>query len=54
MNVPLDRIGIATSYIHGKNMDDWVEYLMNKVNMVLAQGVLPEQEDLWNMFVRDF
>jgi hypothetical protein len=54
MNVPLDCIGIATSYIRGKNMDDWVEYLMNKVDMVLAQGVLPEQEDLWNMFVRDF
>jgi hypothetical protein len=54
MNVPLDRIGIAASYIRGKNVDDWVEYMMNKVDMALAQGVLPEQEDLWDMFVRDF
>ena len=54
MNVPLDRIGIAASYIRGKNVDDWVEYMMNKVDMALAQGVLPEQEDLWDMFIRDF
>ena len=54
MNVPLDCIGITASYIRGKNVDDWVEYMMNKVNMALAQGVLPEQEDLWDMFVRDF
>ena len=54
MNVPLDHIGIAASYICRKNVDDWVEYLMNKVDMALAQGVLPKQEDLWDMFVRDF
>ena len=54
MNVPLDHIGIAASCIHGKNVDDWVEYMMNKIDMALAQGVLPEQEDLWDMFVRDF
>ena len=54
MNVPLDHIGIAASYIHRKNVDNWVEYMMNKIDMALAQGVLPEQEDLWDMFVRDF
>ena len=37
MSIPLDCIGIATSYICGKNMDDWVEYIMNKVDMALAQ-----------------
>jgi hypothetical protein len=35
-------------------VDDWVEYTLNKVDHALAQGVQPDQEALWNMFLRDF
>jgi hypothetical protein len=52
--VPLDRIGVFFSYIRGKDVDDWVEFKLNKVDTALARGVLPEQEDLWDMVVRDF
>ena len=54
MATPLDRIGIALSYIRGKRVDDWVEYTLNKVDRALAQGVQPQHEALWNMFLRDF
>ena len=29
MNVALDRIRIAISYIHGPNVDNWVEHMLN-------------------------
>ena len=51
---PLDRIGVALSYIRGKRVDDWVEYTLNKVDRTLAQEVQPQHEALWNMFLRDF
>jgi hypothetical protein len=54
MAIPLDRIGVALSHIRGTNVDDWVEYVLNKVDRALARGILPEQEDLWDMVVRDF
>ena len=54
MATPLDRIGVALSYIHGKRVDNWVKYTLNKVDRTLAQGVQPQQEALWNMFLRDF
>ena len=37
-----------------KRVDDWVEYTLNKVDCALAQGVQPQHEPLWNMFLRDF
>jgi hypothetical protein len=52
--VPLDRIGVFFSYIRGKDVDDWVEFELNKVDTALVRGVLLEQEDLWDMVVRDF
>ena len=39
--VPLDHIGVALSYIRGKKVDDWVEYVLNKIDHALAQGVHP-------------
>ena len=36
MKVPLDRIRITASYICSKNVNDWVEYMMNKIVMALA------------------
>ena len=39
--VPLDCIEIALSYIRGKKMDDWVEYMLNKIDRMLAQGIHP-------------
>jgi hypothetical protein len=51
---PLDRIGVALSYICGKRVDNWVEYTLNKVDRALAQGVQLQHEALWNMFLRDF
>ena len=45
---------MALSYIHGKRVDDWVEYTLNKVDRALAQGMQPQHEPLWNMFLRDF
>ena len=35
-------------------MDNWVEYTLNKVDHALNQGVQPQHEALWNMFLRDF
>ena len=29
MNVTLDHIGIAISYICGPNIDNWVEHMLN-------------------------
>ena len=52
--VPLDRIGVALSYIRGKKVDDWVEYVLNKIDCALAQGVHPMHNALWDMFIRDF
>ena len=52
--VPLDHIRVALSYIRGKKVDDWVEYVLNKINHVLAQGVHPTHDALWDMFIRDF
>ena len=52
--VPLDCIGIALSYIKGKKMDDWVVYMLNKIDRMLAQGIHPTYNALWNMFIRDF
>jgi hypothetical protein len=52
--IPLDQIGVFFSYIRGKDVDDWVEFELNKVDTALARGVLLEQEDLWDMVVRDF
>ena len=54
MATPLDRIGVALSYIRGKKVDDWVELTLNKVDCALQQGVLPTHEALWEMFLRDF
>ena len=54
MATPLDRIGVALSYIRGKKVDDWVELTLNKVDRALQQGVLPTHEALWEMFLRDF
>ena len=54
MATPLDRIGVALSYIRGKKVDDWVELTLNKVDRALQQGVLPMHEALWEMFLRDF
>ena len=34
--VPLDCIGVALSYIREKKMDDWVEYILNKIDCMLA------------------
>ena len=31
-----------------------MEYTLNKVDCALAQGVQPQHEALWNMFLRDF
>jgi hypothetical protein len=52
--MPLDHIGIGISYIRGPKVDDWVEYMLNKVERALAQGVQPQHEALWEMFIRDF
>jgi hypothetical protein len=54
LTMPLDRIGIAISYIRGPKVDDWVEYMLNKIKRALAQGVQPQHEALWEMFIRDF
>ena len=52
--MPLDCIGVALLYIRQKRVDDWVEYTLNKVDCTLAQGIQPQHESLWNMFLRDF
>ena len=52
--IPLDCIGVALSYIRGPKVDDWVQYMLNKVECTLRQGVQPEDEALWEMFIRDF
>ena len=49
-----NSISVALSYIRGKRVDNWVEYTLNKVDRALAQGVQPQHEALWNMFLRDF
>jgi hypothetical protein len=52
--MPLDCIGIAISYIRGPKVNDWVEYMLNKIERALAQGVQPHHEALWEMFIWDF
>ena len=52
--IPLNRIGVALSCIHGLKVDNWVEYMLNKVEQALRQGVQPEHEVLWEMFRCDF
>lgn len=52
--IHLDCISVALSYIHGPKVDDWVEYMLNKVERALRQGVQPEHEALWEMFIQDF
>jgi hypothetical protein len=37
LTVPLDCIGIAITYIHGPKVDDWVKYMLNKVERTLNQ-----------------
>ena len=32
MNVALDCIGIAISYICGPNVDNWVEHMLNQID----------------------
>ena len=54
MATPLDRIGVALSYIRGKKVNDWVELTLNKVDHALQQGVLLTHEALWEMFLRNF
>jgi hypothetical protein len=54
LTLPLDRIAITISYIQGPKVDDWVEYMLNKIDRALNQGVQPHHEALWEMFIRDF
>ena len=42
------------SYICGSKVDNWVEYMLNNVEHALRQGVQPEHEALWEMFICDF
>ena len=32
MLVPLDRIGLAISFIRGPMVNDWVEHMMNRID----------------------
>ena len=54
MLVPLDRIGLAISFIRGPNVNDWVEGMMTRIDRHLANGIDPGDERLWATFVRDF
>ena len=54
MNVALDCIGIAISYIHRPNVDDWVEHMLNQIDQYIASGVCLQDERLWNMFKQTF
>jgi hypothetical protein len=35
-------------------VDDWVEHMLRKIERALLQGVQPDHEALWEMFLRDF
>ena len=54
INVALDCIGIAISYICGPNVNNWVEHMLNRIDWYIASGVRPQDERLWNMFKQTF
>ena len=54
MNVALDCIGIAISYICGPNVDNWVKHMLNQIDQYITSGVHPQDERLWNMFKQTF
>ena len=54
MLVPLDRIGLAISFICGPMVNNWVEHMMNWIDRHLAQGINPHDERLWATFTHAF
>ena len=54
MLVPLNRMGLAISFIHGPMVNDWVEHMMNQIDRHLAQGINPHDERLWTTFTHTF
>ena len=54
MLIPLNRIGLAISFIRGPNVNNWVKGMMTRINQHLANGIDPGDERLWATFIRDF
>jgi hypothetical protein len=56
MTVPLDRLGLALSFIRGPHVDDWVERVLNDTDRRRGppNNYTPTDEYLWEAFVRDF
>ena len=54
MLIPLDRIGLAISFIQGPNMNNWVKGMMTRIDRHLANGIDPGDKRLWATFICDF
>jgi hypothetical protein len=56
MRIPIERVGLAMSFIRGPHVDDWAERVLNEIDR-LQQGpraLADTDEQLWETFEREF